>query len=203
MQVAADADPDGSRLSLRFADGSLVEGEVELLEPVETDFFGRPVAGRIVGGGFSEALSTFAGRPLTLVRVDEAGAGSDRGVGAAVSAVSEGSLEALAEVAAVADVDRRRFRMLFGIGGVAAHEEDTWIGRRVAFGDAVVLVHTLVGRCAVTSHDPDTGVRSLDTLRTIRRYRSDVVSEEALPFGVCGQVEKRGRVRVGDLVEPL
>ena len=59
--------------------------------------------------------------------------------------------------------------MLFGIDGVDAHAEDGWVGRRVAFGDAVVAVRGLVGRCAVTSQNPDTGVPDLDTLRTIRR----------------------------------
>ena len=88
------------------------------------------------------------------------------------------------------------------IDGVAAHEEDGWVGRRVAFGDAVVRLHALVGRCAVTTHDPDTGVPDLDTLRILAGYRS-VESEEPLPLGVWGGVEQPGRVRVGDIVEPL
>ena len=89
---------------------------------------GRPVAGRLVVGPWSEALSEWAGRPLRLVRIDEIGAGVDRGALAPVSLVSRASLEAL-QAAARADgpVDGRRFRMLFGIDGVAAHEED--VGR--------------------------------------------------------------------------
>ena len=61
----------------------------------------------------------------------------------------------------------------------------------------------LVGRCAVTTPDPETGVNDLDTLRMIKRYRGDVEGEEPLPFGVWGSVEQPGRVRVGDAVEPL
>ena len=93
--------------------------------------------------------------------------------------------------------------MLFGLDGVEAHAEDSWVGRRVALGDAVVRLQGLVGRCAVTTHDPDTGVPDLDTLRILTGYRSDVESDEPLPIGVWGGVEQPGRVRVGDPVEPL
>ncbi len=45
VQVAASADLDGTTLALRFPDGSVVDGDVELGGPVETNFYGRPVAG--------------------------------------------------------------------------------------------------------------------------------------------------------------
>ena len=60
----------------------------------------------------------------------------------------------------------------------------------------------VVGRCAVTTHDPDTGVRDLDTLRILARYRPPD-SGEPLPIGVWGGVEQPGIVRVGDAVEAL
>ncbi len=203
VQVAAAADRDGTTLSLRFPDGSTLDGDVVLGDPVETSFFGRPVAGRLVDGEFSEAIATFAGRPLRLVRVNEPGAGSDRGTGASVSVVSSGTLDTLAREAGEERIDGRRFRMLFGIEGVEPHTEESWLGRRVAFGDAVVRLRAHVGRCAVTTHDPDTGLPDLDTLRVLRGYRSEVASEEPLPIGVWGGVEEPGRVRVGDPVEPL
>ena len=203
VQVAAGADQNGTTLSLSFPDGSVLEDTVALGEPVETNFWGRQVAGRLVEGAFSEALSSFAGRPLRLVRVNEPGAGSDRGIGASVSVVSSGTLDRLAREAGEATIDGRRFRMLFGLDGVEAHAEDSWVGRRVALGDAVVRLQGLVGRCAVTTHDPDTGVPDLDTLRILTGYRSDVESDEPLPIGVWGGVEQPGRVRVGDPVEPL
>jgi uncharacterized protein YcbX len=203
VAVVASSDRDGTSLSLRFPDGTLLERSVELGEPVETSFYGRPVAGRLVRGSFSSALSDIAGSPLRLVRVDEPGEGCDRGVAGSVSFVSTGALGALANEAGVDQVDGRRFRLLFGIDGVPAHAEDAWVGRRVAFGDAVVSVRGLVGRCAVTSQNPQTGVPDLDTLRTIKRYRENVEGEEPLPFGVYGGVEQPGRVRVGDRVEAL
>ncbi len=202
VQVAADADLDGTTLALRFPDGSVLEGPVVLGDPVETDFFGRPVAGRLVEGAFSESLSAFADRSLRLVRVNEPGAGSDRGIGASVSVVSRGTLDRLAQEAGRDVIDGRRFRMLFGVDGVEAHAEDSWAGRRVAVGEAVVRVRGPVGRCAVTTHDPETGIRDLDTLRILRGYRPND-GEEALPIGVWGGVEQPGPVRVGDTVVPL
>ena len=129
--------------------------------------------------------------------------GSDRGVGASVSVVSSGTLDRLAQQAGEDAIDGRRFRMLFGIDGVDAHAEDGWLGRSVAFGDAVVRLEARVGRCAVTTQDPDTGVPDLDTLRFLAEYRSHLDGEEPLPIGVWGGVERPGRVRVGDRVEPL
>jgi uncharacterized protein len=203
VQIRASSDPDGRLLELVLPDGSTVAGGVETGEAVATDFYGNPVAGHVVGGAFAEAISSLAGRPLRLVRVDQAGAGNDRGAAGSVSVVSQGALELLAREAGVPDVDGRRFRMLFGIDGVEAHAEDGWLGRRVAVGDAVVAVRGLVGRCAVTTQNPNTGIKDLDTLRTIRRYRPEVEGEEPLPIGVWGGVEQPGRVRVGDTVAPL
>jgi len=203
FQVSAEADPEGRSLTLRFPDGSMLQREVELGQPVETSFYGRPVSGRLVNGSFAAALSELAGMELRLVRVDDAGAGLDRGAHAGVSCVSSAALGSLAREAGVDEVDGRRFRMLFGIDGVEPHAEDRWLGRLVAFGDATVRIHGLVGRCAVTSKSPDTGEKDLDTLRTIKRYRPDVDGEEPIPFGVFGEVEQSGRVRLGDRVEAL
>jgi uncharacterized protein YcbX len=158
------------------------------------------VPGRIVLGPWSEALSAFAGRQLRLVRVESEVGGVDRGVRASVSLVSASSLQRLAREAGVETVDARRFRMLFTIDGVEAHAEDAWVGRDVVVGDAIVRPNGLVGRCAVTTHDPDTGVPTLDTLHLLRGYRGEVPSDEPLPFGVFGEVVRPGRVAVGDAV---
>lgn len=200
VQVAADADADGTSLALRFPDGTTVAGAVALGDAVETVFYGRPVAGHVVDGPWSEALSAFAGTPLRLIRADEPGAASDRGAAGSVSLVSTASLERLAREAGVEAVDGRRFRMLFTIEGAAVHEEDGWVGRDVRVGAATLRCNGLVGRCAVTTHDPDTGVPSLDTLHLLRAYRSHVRSDEPLPFGVFGEVVRPGSVRVGDEV---
>ena len=89
-------------------------------------------------------------------------------------------------------MDGRRFRMTIGVDGVAPHAEDGWLGRRVRVGDAVLAVRGNVGRCAVTTLDPEHGVRDLDTLGTIAQYRGEVPTSEPLPFGVWCEVVEPG-----------
>ena len=66
-------------------------------------------------------------------------------------------------------------------------------------GEAEIVVNGDVGRCVVTSHDPDRGVTDLDTLGTLALYRREGQTEP-LPFGVYAGVTTPGRVSVGDTV---
>jgi uncharacterized protein YcbX len=202
MRVQPEWDEASRRLALAFPDGSVVDGEVEPGELFEADLYGTPHASQLVPGPWQEALSEFAGEPLTLLW-SEGGAqdrGNDRGGWA--SLISRGSLEQLGvEAGAAEPVDGRRFRMLFEIDGVEPHEEDTWLGNRVSIGDAVIVPLGDVGRCAVTTCDPDTGLSDFDTLGLLAGYRREGVTEP-LPFGVYCDVAVPGRVRVGDAVRP-
>jgi uncharacterized protein YcbX len=199
--LRASAEVSDGRLFVRLPDSSVVEGAVELGAPVETDFYGRPVRGRAVKGAWAPALSALAGLPLTLVRADEPGSAHDRGAAAGASLVSTAALEALAAAAGVdAPVDGRRFRMTLGVDGVEAHAEDGWLGRRLRVGTAVVVPRGNVGRCRVTTLDPDTGERDLQTLDVIDDYRAGVETNEPLPFGVWCEVIEPGHVVVGDPV---
>jgi uncharacterized protein YcbX len=189
------------RLRLSFPDGD-VEGEVELGDAIETSFYGRPVAGRLVLGPWGEALSAHTGASLRLVRTEQEGDGLDRGARAGVSIISTGSLRALAAEAGRDAVDGRRFRMLLTLDGLEPHGEDAWLGRRVRVGGATVALEGNVGRCAVTTRDPDTGVRDLETLDLIEAYRGEQPTTERLPFGVWGRIVEPGRVRLGDTAEP-
>lgn len=189
-------------LTLTFPDGAEVSGPIELGETIRTEFHAVTLEGHVVEGPWSAALSEHAGRPLTLIRSSEGA--YDRGRDACVSVVSVAALDRLAEAAGVdGRVDGRRFRMTLGVDGVAPHAEDGWIGRRVRVGEAVIVPHGNVGRCAVTTQDPDTGERTLDTLEALARYRAGVSTTEPLPFGVWGEVVEPGRIAVGDAVEPL
>lgn len=202
LQVQVEWDETTRRLALIFPGGDRVEGIVEPGEPVEAALYDVPNASRSVPGPWQEALSTHAGTPLRLLWSD--GGALDRGTGGgAVTVVSRGSLDRLREAAdSTEPVDGRRFRMLFEIEGVAAHEEDSWLGQRVRLGDAVVAFTGDVGRCAVTMRHPETGETDLDTLRVLAGYRPEG-STEPLPFGVHGAVVVPGRVRVGDPVRLL
>jgi uncharacterized protein len=202
LRISAEA--EGQTLSVHLPDGSLVDGEIELDGPVLTSFYGRPVRGRVVRGPWGDALSEIAGLPLTLVRADETGEALDRGAEAAASLVSTAALEELARAAGVdGPVDGRRFRMTFGVDGIATHAEEAWLGSRVAVGEAVIVPRGNVGRCRVTKLGPETGIPDLETLDVIAEYRVDVETTEPLPFGVWCEVVEPGRVAIGDRVEPL
>jgi uncharacterized protein len=202
---AAEAIDAPERLRLRLPDGTTVEDEVVTGSPVAALFFGRARAAHAVAGPFSDALSAWAGAPVRLVRLDEPGNGVDRAdLGAGFTLVSRGSLRELAAAAGLDEpLDPRRFRMSAVVDGVEAYAEDGWIGRRVRVGEAVVEPQGNVGRCAVTTHDPATGRRNLDTLALLARTRGDVETTEPLPFGVWARIVAPGRVRVGDPVALL
>lgn len=192
VQVRPDWD-GGSRLELAFPDGTGVAGEVELAEPVETDFYGnRVVSGRLVRGPWAEALSEYAGAPLSLVRVEDSSYGLDISV---ATLVSDGSL------AALGGLDGRRFRMLLELRGCGAFDEDSWSGSLVRAGSALLRIAGPVPRCAVTTQDPETGVRDHDTLRAIRELRGDS-ADGKIYFGMYADVAVPGSVAVGDAVSP-
>ena len=192
------AEWDESAETLRVAiDGEVFEGPAQGAQHLAVDYNGRSLSTAVVDGPWTEPLSQLQGSSVRIVRPDGPGQLQE----APVTLVSRASLERLEREAGLA-VDPRRFRMLFDVDGCGEHEEDTWNGRRVRIGDAVLRVGGGVGRCAVTTRDPDTGERDLDTLRLLRGYREPLEDGE-IPFGVYAEVEQPGRVRVGDEVAPL
>ena len=201
QQIVPRHDREAGSLALEFPGGTTVADEVAFDGSLEAQFWGEPVAVRIVEGPWSEAISDFAGRKLRLVRAS--GPAPDRGRTGAATLLGTGSLQALARILDVEAVDERRFRMNFGIEGLGEHGEDEWLGRGVRLGEAVVVPQGNVGRCAVTTQDPDSGTRDLDTLKALAAYRGVIETTEPLPFGVYAAVAQPGRVRVGDPVEPV
>ena len=198
--VHADYDAATDVLSMRL-DGMVVAGHVERGEEVETTFHKRPRRARLVLGPWGEAVSDFVGAPVRLV--EPQWAAPDRGRSGAATILGTASLARLAEQLGVETVDRRRFRMNLGVEGLEPHEEDGWLGGRVRIGEAVVIPHGNVGRCAITTQNPDTGRPDLDTLKALAGYRLAVETTEPLPFGIHAAVAEPGRVRVGDAVAPV
>jgi uncharacterized protein YcbX len=179
VQIKQEYDAATERLALHFPDGTTADGRISLGPEVTTDFYGRPVDGRFVEGPWTVALSRWAGRPLRLVQ-SAPGAAVDRGRGH-VSMVSRASLEELARQ-----------------GG----QDGAVDGRR--FGEALVRLRGDVGRCAITTQNPETGVPDFDTLRTLAGYRPETANEAGkkhIPFGVYGEVVEPGKVALGDSVE--
>jgi uncharacterized protein YcbX len=202
VRVRAEHDAATDELRMSFPDGRVLATRVELGEPVETVFYGRPVAGRAVVGPWAAALSELAGLPVTLVRPEARGAAADRGH--TVTLIGSASLQELAAQSGLDDtIDGRRFRMAIEVGGAEPYAEDGWVGRRVRIGSAIALVRGNVGRCAVTTHDPDRGVPDLDTLHLLAEHRGEVATTEPLPLGVWGEIVQPGRARIGDTVTVL
>jgi hypothetical protein len=202
-QLVATCDTDAATLTIRFPDGDEVAASVALGESGIMVAYGHPREVRPVIGPWSLALSRWAGRELRVVQPVDPADGLDRSWEGSVTLLSCNSLRWLAEAAGVEEVDSRRFRMTVGVSGVDAFAEERWIGRDVRVGNATVRVVGNVGRCAVTTQDPDTGVADLRTLHLLARLRADVATSEPLPFGVCATISRPGVVRVGDKVTPL
>jgi uncharacterized protein YcbX len=196
--IHASYDEGTEMLTFTLPDGREVTGTVERGEEVMTSFHTRARSARLVLGPWSEALSELAGEPVRLLEPSTSAV--DRGRNGAATLLATASLDALGQVLGVAAVDGRRFRMNFGVEGLEAHEEDTWLGRRVQVGDAVVIPNGHVGRCVVTTQNPNTAISDLDTLKGIAAYRRELETTEPLPFGVHAAVATPGRVRVGDPV---
>lgn len=199
VQIGAQIDPAATQLRLSFPDGTVVDEGVQLGSPIETVVHERPVVGHVVDGPWAAALSEFCGREIRLIRCDRVG-GTRSSHPATL--ITDGSLELLGHHLGTGSVDGRRFRMLIELEGGAAHEEDTWVGGRIGLGEAVLRISAPVPRCAITTQDPDTGERDLDTLRTIIAYRG-LTDGRDIDFGVYGEVEQPGRIRLGDSVEVL
>jgi uncharacterized protein len=199
VQVSAWTDPDATILRLTFPDGRVIEDEVRLAEPIETPIHGRTGVGHVVDGPFGAALGALLGKDVRVVRCDRPGGTRTK---SPVTLVSDGSLDVLGAALGVGAVDARRFRMLVELDGGGPHEEDTWVGGRIGLGGTILRVSGAVPRCAMTTHDPNTGDRDFDTLHAIKAYRG-LVNGKDLMFGVYGEVDQPGTIRLGDEVTVL
>ena len=198
-QIKAEYHSEPEWLDLRFPDGRRLEGALELGEEVITPLWGRFVRGRTLQGEWNRALSDFCGQEVRLARSNEPGQCYDE---FPVSLLSQASLRYLSQQADDAvTFDSRRFRPTFVLRGCEPHEEDEWLGEAIQIGPELRLrILARDPRCAITTLDPDTGQRDVDTLRYILNCRP---SARAAYFGVYGIVEHPGAVSLGDTVRTL
>jgi uncharacterized protein YcbX len=196
LLVTSHYDAINDELELAFPDGTVVRGSGRPgAETVITFIQPGPkrVEMRIVDGPWTPHLSSLAGAPVRLARPHTIGASLTE----PVTILSTASIERLEQQAGTS-IDGRRFRMLFLIDGLTAHEEDTWDGQLLEIGKALIRVTGPVDRCAVITRHPETSERDLDALRIIKSYRG--MRDRYVDFGMFASVERPGVVRVGDTV---
>jgi uncharacterized protein len=188
-------------LRCRFPDGDVVVAATDDLGDIEsTDFDGRPVPGRAVGGDISRAFSEYVGDSVRLFRTERDGDGPDE---MPLTVVSFASVDELGRRGRYdGELDPLRFRINLELDGAEPFEEETWDGGRVGVGEAVLRIDGQIPRCAVTTQDPVTGLRDWNTLKQIASFRP-LMTTRQVPFGMYATVEQPGRVAVGDAVTPL
>ena len=198
LRYRAEFDADAGVLEIHGPEGLLRSGPVDDGDAVETDFYGlRSVPGHVVVG-WDEVFSSIAGFPLRLVRGQTAGFDV-----AGVTLIGSPSVRELAERSAADPVDSRRFRMNIETSGGQSLAEDTWEGREVQVGSALVRIGGPVKRCAATTRDPDTGVIDLKTLEmigTLKGRQETARWGAGFYLGVYADVVVPGPVSVGDAV---
>jgi uncharacterized protein YcbX len=197
--IVPSYDVEREVLSLRFPDGTTYDGDACAVgEQLEVPWASRMISARELQGPWAAAFTDYMGMPMRLVRAEPGQNLQSR----PVSMVSTASLDELERASDLPEpLDDRRFRMLVTIDGVPAWEEEAWIGRDVAIGDAVVNVELRTQRCATTTRDPATGLRDWDALRAVKDLRG-LSAERTIDFGVYATVVRPGRVAVGDKVVP-
>ena len=195
-QVGAEYSVDSDDLTLTFPDGSAVTGQPTSVREAATMLWGRVVDGSVIDGDWSEALSSFCGADLTLMKTNNEGVCFDE---YPVSVLSQASIDYLTGLTGGAkSFQVERFRPTFLIDGCGPHEEDTWLGHGIKIGEQLqIRLVSRDPRCAITTLDPKTGERDFDTLRLILSYRP---SPRAAYFGTYGIVEVPGTARAGDAV---
>jgi uncharacterized protein YcbX len=183
--------------------GETLSGSIVAGTPIEVAFPDRrTVSGRIVEGNWGEAFSERAGQQLRLVMADRDNAGCDV---YPVTLLGDASVAELARRSDLAAVDHRRFRMTIGFSGTVPHIEDTWTGRELAIGGAVLRVAGPTPRCNAITRHPERGDTNLKALRLIKDYRglATIDNRSAIPFGVYAVVVQPGPVALGDALELL
>jgi uncharacterized protein len=193
--VRAVARWDRGVLSVDLPTGTVEGAPAPTGEVVKADYWGRTAAVEVVGGPWARAFSEYLGRDVLLARSVHPG---DVVYGGAVTVVTTASLRLLSERTGH-DVASERFRSTFLLDvDDEPHAEESWVGRELRLGGAVVVVRGPVPRCAVVDLDPETGGERDPVLHTLARYRR---VRKDVCFGVDAVVATPGVVTAGDVAD--
>ena len=195
--LRAAYDPETRHLEIARGDQVLLGGIVEPAMTVDTDMWGlRRITSDVVADPvWSTFFSDIVGRRVRLVQAR--GPAYDA---RPVTLLGTGSVAELARHGGLPEVDSRRFRMLIEFSSRQPHIEDSWVGKLLRVGEALLRGGGPVKRCAATTRDPESGAVNLPTLRLITGYRGRQQSVFGIGanFGVYGDVVEPGTISVGD-----
>jgi len=123
----------------------------------------------------------------------------DNGAGQ-VTLHSRESLAAVATAIGDAHLSEQRFRSNIVVDGLAAWEEQAWVGKRIRIGEIAFDVVKPKVRCLATHANPETGERDLPLMPTLTR----AFAQEQPTFAVAMITSGTGgEVRVGDEVRMI
>ena len=89
------------------------------------------------------------------------------------------------------NVDVRRFRANVVVGGETAFEEESWVGRKLRVGAAVLDVVSSCVRCSITTVDPE-------TLDSDPSFLKSMAQRHRACFGVYCALSEPGDASLGD-----
>lgn len=136
----------------------------------------------------ADRLGAHFGRPLTFARETDVSQFDDGPV-SVLGAASVGAVGALRGL----DVDPRRFRANIVFDGAEPFAEDTWVGRELRIGAAVLCVRSALPRCVMVDLKTADLPAQPGNLVAVGR-----VNQACL--GVVATVRTPGRISVGDAV---
>jgi hypothetical protein len=204
--VALINTPGLARLKTRF-DEAASRVRVSLGTDVLVDESLTPEGRQRIGAVLAEYVLTLDDNPLTghperlPLRVTGDGRAPryhDEEAGR-VTLHGRGSLQSL-QTALGTEVSELRFRSNIAVDGLAAWEEQSWVGRKIRIGAVEFDVVKPKTRCLATHANPITGKRDLPILTTLTHK----IGQENPTFAVAMLPScAGGQIRVGDQVTLL
>lgn len=192
VQITPELDTERGTLAVTLPNGATATSPLDdAVEQANAELYGKQRPGRLLPGEVAEALSHAAGEPVRVLVAERTGVGWDEGP---VSILGRSSAAAIG-----GERDKARYRMLVEVDGTDPYEEDTWVGRQVELGEALVQVTHPLERCVIITQSPATGEKDWEGLHALAAERGPGL----LCLGVIADVVTPGVVRVGAPVRVL
>jgi hypothetical protein len=107
------------------------------------------------------------------------------------------SVQATADAAGVGELSEQRFRSNVAVEGLAAWEEQRWIGRRLRIGEVQFRAVEPKTRCLATHANPRTGERDVPVMQTL--LKAFPAGKPTLAISLLPSAG--GMIRIGDKIQ--